>query len=242
MICSIAPYQHHSSDSGPCRPDELASAVCPATSTMNAAFAYSAFPPAGINADKLMPQIADMEVINMSKQLLAIVHKAAAIKAAGGKIVMKRKVDWVRIENYLIKTVGFPIAPQALCHCSWCTKTTLGHTIQATDALCKSVQKYSWPHENRFLYKRKSKCKVCGQKLFFVNRSGGISCICGEKESGSFKVCHVDLIKTGLAVCPICGSGLESVGLEHGFAVPQYNCPICGYWCDVTPRSDEKSQ
>jgi len=88
MICSIAPYQHHSRDSGPCRPDELASAVCPATSTMNAAFAYSAFPPAGIKADKLMPQNAGMEVIDMSKQLLAIVHKAAAIKAASPQEVL----------------------------------------------------------------------------------------------------------------------------------------------------------
>ncbi len=89
MICSIASYQHHSRDSGPCRPDELASAVCIATSTMNAAFAYSAFPPAGINADKLMPQNAGMEVSDMSKQLFALIHSGIAVKAARPQEVLE---------------------------------------------------------------------------------------------------------------------------------------------------------
>lgn len=56
---------------------------------MNAAFAYSAFPPAGVNADKLMPQNAGMEVSDMSKQLFALIHSGTAVKAARPQEVLE---------------------------------------------------------------------------------------------------------------------------------------------------------
>ena len=193
-----------------------------------------------------MPQNAGMEVSCMSKQLFALVHPAAAIKAERPQevlVVMYEKVECEAEMERNGRKAGFPVAPELLCSCATCMAEHVQEVIDASLKIAKAkwqiVEKRGiTSHENGFRYKGESRCGACRQYVYLDSSKKIATCGCGVQESNAYRISLKVFDLLWRAVCPICDSKMEAYGLSQFDADYEYFCHDCGYICFVKGEPD----